>query len=380
MIYLIGFTVSCILIKWAESSKKKYGFAFLSFFALLIPILIAGFRAESIGTDIEIYVRPLFDAAKYARNYNEFMDLRWFSSWRYLWVRDYEIGFRTLVYLVTKIFDDFSAVLISIHTFIIVPIYFALCKYRKYFPIWLGMLIFYLMDFNTSLNMMRQFIAIAILFYGFHHLVLNNNKTKYLLFVCGAMLFHTSAFLGFVIYFVYEFFKSDLNFALRVGPLKMNKSLKILLVMVVSLGVLFTLDQISGLLGAIGLGRFSGYISGDVGLQINQIIVRLPLLVLMFTHWKKMVKRGWNVHFFFIMTYLDILVSQLTSVNIYSGRIGEYFSIFNIIYLPLIYMATKQRVNKMILMGYVIAYLLFYWFYYFVFEGIHQTYPYLTSL
>lgn len=52
-----------------------------------------------------------------------------------------------------------GTVLFFIHALILAPIYLGLKRMKKSYPVYLGMLVFYLLFYNTSLNMMRQWIA-----------------------------------------------------------------------------------------------------------------------------------------------------------------------------------------------------------------------------
>lgn len=121
-------------------------------------------RADTIGTDVKVYVEPLYNAAKQSTGFSSYMNQRWYVIWRYMYVSKFEIGFTTLVYLIVKFGGSLGTVLFLIHALIVAPIYFGLKRMDKKYPIWLGMLVFYLMFYNTSLNMMRQWIAMAILF------------------------------------------------------------------------------------------------------------------------------------------------------------------------------------------------------------------------
>ena len=56
-IYLICFAVSCLLLKISEFTKKRIIYRIITAIALIIPCILAGFRADTIGTDVQVYVR-----------------------------------------------------------------------------------------------------------------------------------------------------------------------------------------------------------------------------------------------------------------------------------------------------------------------------------
>ena len=204
MIYIITFISSCVFLGLSEKSRSRYIKKLLVFIAILLPCILAGMRADTIGTDVKVYVEPLYNAAKQSTSFSSYMNQRWYVIWRYMYVSKFEIGFTTLVYLIVKFGGSLGTVLFFIHALIVAPIYFGLKRMDKKYPIWLGMLVFYLMFYNTSLNMMRQWIAMAILFWGLSYL-LTNKKKKYFIVVIVACLFHTSALMGFAIYFLYVY-------------------------------------------------------------------------------------------------------------------------------------------------------------------------------
>ena len=135
---------------------------------------------------------------------SSYMGQSWFYIWRYKYVHDFEIGFTILVYVIEKITESWSIVLFFIHVFIVTPVYIGLRRVHKTYPIYFGMLVFYLMFYNASLNMMRQWMAMAFLFMGFSYLFFENKK-KYCAIVVIACLFHISAVIGFVIMLIYMY-------------------------------------------------------------------------------------------------------------------------------------------------------------------------------
>lgn len=70
------------------------------------------------------------------------------------------------------------------------------------------------------------------------------------------------------------------------------------------------------------------------------------------------------------MLFFDLLMAQFTSVNSFAGRIGLYFSMFEIQAFPLIY--DKSR-RKIIVFMCLIGYMLFYWWFYYVLNGANAT-------
>ena len=164
MIYILFFLISCLFFWLSEKCKNRIARNLLAIIAILIPCILAGLRSDTIGTDVKVYVEPMYNAAKESHNLTDYMNQRWFVIWRYMYVNKFEIGFSFMIYFIQKFGGSLSIVLFFIQLLIIAPIYIGLKKINKPYPICFCMLVFFLLFYNTSLNMMRQWIAMAILF------------------------------------------------------------------------------------------------------------------------------------------------------------------------------------------------------------------------
>lgn len=381
MIYIVFFLISCFLIWLSEKSPSQNIRKFLAFIAILLPCILAGMRADTIGTDVRVYVEPMYNAAKQSTSFSSYMDQRWYVIWRYMYVGKFEIGFTTLVYLIEKLGGSLGTVLFFIHVLIVTPIYLGLKKMNKPYPVWLGMLVFYLLFYNTSLNMMRQWIAMSILFYGLAYLIVNEKK-KYFITVVVACLFHTSALMGVIIYFLYMYSQSKREY-IKIANFRLSGSLAPVKVFVYGCIVLLSLNVIAVLLRTIGLAKYAGYIQGNgsIYLMPNQIILRLPIIILLIIRWKRMLAEDELTPFYGSMIVLDLLASQLISINVYAFRIASFFSEYSMLsYSALVYAGNrKYRINRYVTLFYVLAYMVYYWMYYYVITGTHATFPYMFA-
>lgn len=140
VIYIAVFLMSCFLIWLSEKSPSRNVGKLLAFIAILLPCILAGMRADTIGTDVKVYVEPMYNAAKQSTNFSSYMSQRWYVIWRYMYVDKFEIGFTTLVYLIEKLGGSLGTVLFFIHVLIVAPVYLGLKKMNKPYPVCLGML------------------------------------------------------------------------------------------------------------------------------------------------------------------------------------------------------------------------------------------------
>lgn len=381
MIYIVFFLISCFLIWLSEKSPSRYIGKLLAFIAILLPCILAGMRADTIGTDVRVYVEPMYNAAKQSNSFSSYMDQRWYVIWRYMYVNKFEIGFTTLVYLIEKLGGALGAVLFFIHALILAPIYLGLKRMKKSYPVYFGMLVFYLLFYNTSLNMMRQWIAMSILFYGLSYLIINEKK-KYFITIVVACLFHTSALMGLVIYFLHMYSQKQREY-IKIANFKLSGSLAPVKVFIYGCIVLLSLNVITFLLRTFGLAKYAGYIQGNGSIYFipNQIIFRLPIIILFIIRWRRILKEDELAPFYGSLLVLDLLASQLISINVYAFRIASFFSEYNMLsYSALVYAGNKKyRTNRYVTLLYVLAYMVYYWTYYYVITGTHATFPYMFA-
>ncbi|MSE09675.1 EpsG family protein, partial [Lactobacillus salivarius] len=95
IIYIVCFIFSLIFSYGYEKSNIKLLMAISLFF----PVAIAAFRADIIGTDVQVYARQLYNIAINSKNFDEFLNMKWYAIWRFKEVSEFELGYTILVYL-----------------------------------------------------------------------------------------------------------------------------------------------------------------------------------------------------------------------------------------------------------------------------------------
>lgn len=388
--YLLVFAVSTLLLAITEFNRKskysKYTNRLLVIIALLLPILLAGMRKIGVGTDTRIYTNNLAQVALQAENFFDYLSKKVFIVYQYEPVIDREIGYNILVYFAAKFLGSEQGVLLATHAIIIIFVYKGLkyisSMYSK-FSVSFGMLTFYLLYFGTSLNAMRQWLAMAILFYAFRFL-LEKKNTKFFISVIGATLFHTSAIImGVVLWIIYKYinentFKVKIKFKIRFKNIKDNAFYKLLFLGVVGIISLSAIHIIGAVLSHLG-GSFARYVdvylTGQIDFSLNQIIRRLPILVILVLNWKRMRRKTNLTPFLYAMVIMELLTTQLISLFAQSGRIGYYFSMFNIILYPEL-IRVQAKKNKLFLSIILFAYIFGVFYYEYVYMGWNEIIPY----
>lgn len=384
--YLLCFTISVFSFFIAEKVNKNKIFSCLAaLIGILVLCLLAGLRSENIGTDIGAYTKPIYTAAISSSTFTEYLSSSWYAQWRYLYVHDFEIGFTTLVFIITKIFNSFPVVLFSIELCIVVPIYLSL-KNIKGISASFGMLVFCLMFYNVTFNIMRQWIAMALILYAFSF-VINNNKKAALILLLIAVAFHTTALIAFVLYAMYYYTvilpKNGNKFVkIRIDSCAFTYdeyTRRIIVIFIISILFLIFFGLLPNILNLLGLSKYAYYISGSITLSINGILLRLPIIILFIIYFRKIQDKTKWAPFLLAVLLVDVVFSQLSSIASQSWRISAWVSFFNIISYPILLSSISNKRSVYLIRFIIFIYMVLYWLYYFVFQGVHQTIPYVFS-
>lgn len=384
--YIICFALSIAILIFSQKVKRSQQL-FLIVIAILIPCILAGYRADSIGTDVNVYLRPIYNAAKNSSNFSEYLNFSWFHIYKYNYVKDYEIGFVSVVYITAKIFHNIFATKFIIEFLILCPICVVLRRYNDKTPLWVGMAAFYLLFFNQSLNLMRQYIAVSFLLLAIIGYLKNRKTWFYITFQVIAFLFHTSSIIGLGIFVIARYLLDDDKFENESVSSKKKRYLKQLFsVSMIGIIALLSFEVISIVLISIGLGQYIGYISGNLSFMINQVIIRIPILLLCFFAWSELCGSFDNTNFLIAMVIYTIIFSQFAGSSTFGARIAVYFSIFQIVLLPrltairsgLLKVKIDSKRNISFYPLLVFFYLVFYWSYFYVILGMDATMPYIA--
>lgn len=335
-IYFGTFFLSTFFLLIAEKTRSPYRKIIIAI-GLFMPIMLAGMRKIGIGTDTEVYVNVLYEAAHGSSGFFNYLGQKVYSSFQMKPVTSWELGYNLLVYISTKITNSYQGVLFATHLLTVTFVYKGLEKLDANFSRAFAMLIFYFMFYASSLNLMRQWIAVAIIFYGFHFIQDGQTK-KYLFCVVLAMLFHNSAIVGIIIWLIYNFFeKFNSKRGLAIGGKELDSNLNNLIIFtIVCVAFLLGISIVANILGSINavFARYARlYISGSVKLMPMQIIRRLPIILLLIVNWNRLNSIEKNVPFYYAMVVLDVAISQLGSLTSQSSRMGYFFSVFEIVIL-----------------------------------------------
>lgn len=374
MIYLISFGISIFFIWLAKFFEKKLRFLFL-IIGILITCVLAGLRSSTVGTDINWYALPLYNNALRATDFSSFYNSTYFPPNQYLsYAKDIEIIYLLSVYACAKLNFGLNGLLFISQLLIEIPLIIALYintnNKKNYFSILCALLFFYFISFNRSLNLMRQFIACSFFILSFTLLLRKKIVLCILLFVI-AVLFHNSILFCLIIPILYLLFTNKFYMAF-------NHTLRCLLIVLffafLFILILFGSSIIASLLNTIG-SQYASYITGDLHFSVNQIIIRLPLIIIFLISSRDIFEYSSKKYYFYLsILLLDLCVSQLSTIgNAY--RISYYFLFFDVLFIESAFDALSGR-KKIFVFMLLLVYCLVFWIFFIYNENSGETIPF----
>lgn len=206
-----------------------------------------------------------------------------------------------------------------------------------------SLIIFITVFYLESLNIIRQWLAVALMFYAFKY-VLKKSLLKYLLCIVIAFFMHSSAIICIPIYFIFNY----LPFILIVGC---------------SLLFLFFSEQILSFvfsLSFLGLGKYSGYLKSfeNAGSQkvvyFFYILFILSIFIYLFSGKNKQLAN------FIKLSAVGLIFPTVIGSQL-GIRMALYYNCFYIISLPLFFNKIKLHFIKRN------VFLIPFYFYYFLY-------------
>ena len=308
LFYIFAFSGSAYLLGFIKEnqSKKTFFYRFVVICALAIPIIVAGYRA--CGTD----------TISYMYKYVKIIDTPWSK------ILDFTNGIGEAGHkILTKILAYFSHIRIyfGCYAFLTVFLVYKVSLYIKNENVAMSMLIYYFVFFAFSLNGMRQYLAIAIIAFSFKY-ILKKSFSKYIVTVCFATLFHTSAIFTIPLYFLWTKKDRLLSWWI-VAPI-------LIVVGIAGLNLESILEYISFLdIESTAIQRYTTYTSLDEA-RNRDFYLNLLVLFITLLHYHRLKEVNNKNEFFIILMFIGTLLGVCGFVSPYAKRISLYFSIAEI--------------------------------------------------
>ena len=331
--------------------------------AILIPCVLAGIRAESVGIDVQVYAKPEFLTASHSS-----------SFFQYLSYSACEPLYSLLVFFCAKVSDSISILLFATQLLTILPVY--LCAYiqRKKTSMTMTMMAYLFIYYNLSLSIMRQSVSMAIVLLVFTLYLSEHRFSKKMIpLIVTAGLFHYFAFLIVAVLFAIEVSISSRRSTLQKG-------LIIVVIMYVMVNIRYFTALFANLFPEV-FGKYASTLNriNYSGFSFTDTVMKFVFLVLCILPKYRVSKDDKKIIEKY--TYMVILgfVFQLTSyISEYLLRISYYFQFFMILPLGSIEKAFSRKDKYVVCIGTAI-YTLIYWYIVYISWNWHGTYPYLLK-
>lgn len=314
-LFLIAFSVFLyVLLKPSINltNKKVYiVLVMLSFF------IVAGFRDFSIGIDTKQFTNA-FNLIVEGR------DTR------------YELGFVYLCKIIGYFTSDAGVLLILVSMLGSITIGYLI--YKESSNVLLSVLLFMFLNFYfLSMNMMRQWIALCIVLFGYELFL---TKDKYLLFFAScifAFLFHKTALCCLLFIPIRVFKKFHFSDLFMLVVVSISATLFVFSSKILPL-VLGIFDYKEYLLSEFTKGsNIAGY-----------LLFAVSFLLMVITYYYGHVKDGENKEYFLVICLAVVIFSLGIKISIFE-RIANYFYIFTVFKFPSVLSSIKIKSNEIII-------------------------------
>ena len=362
VVYMLTFAISMIISKLYQnySIRKndimpKYKRVIWFLFIIAGPVFVSSIRYD-VGTDYFAYIR-------------------WFDNINSLPLGDVigSYGKEPLYLILNKVAfllfkEPWGIFLLSsflIHIFVIAGIDF----FKAYLNIPMALFIYYMYHFSYGLNIMRQMIAIAIIFYSLKY-IYKKQALKYILLVIIASMFHNSAMISLLFYVVvYFLYNNNLN----------NKVKKILYYITILLSPVIVYFGIEILIKIPIFARYERFIYDEVDLGIGFLISIIPIILPIFIFRKQILTKNRLFEPFIYLLLLNIPFSVVGYIANWGGRIALYTRMFYYILPPILVNSLYIKNNRRVIELYYVIYFLLYYFVQFVIvNNTGEVFPYNT--
>ena len=378
--YIVTFFVTALLVYIASRLPNRLAASITGISAVIILTLLAALRSTSVGTDIKYYILMPF----YWAGENELHLVPFFQNFRRM-----EPALNALMFIAVKIGSPhFAMGVLSLITNSF--IYAGICEKHKSGDRWFVWALYCFLFFNDTLNIMRQYVAVSVLFY----MMAKNKRIKVIEVILLSLLAVSFHYVGIFIPFVFLLYKIIDSSSIRIW---IRSILSVVLISI-------------PLIGPVALGTIIGYLVENYGETFSKykyfiygregnglLTVNKPQLLLVlisaavicaglfcsgsYTVGKRSLKRllhrrNSNQHVFqnCIMAAVDAIYCARN--NIINGRLQYFFSIFRLDYLSVPLRRMTPRVKK-IVQVILIMIAVFYWAYEYVYLNTGRTSPYM---
>ena len=380
MAYLAAFTISTLLALFSESVYKQYsfrtgrrsgGWVVFACLAVVSVSVLNWVRDYSIGTDVLVYGNKTFIMSYMTNSFLEYFD------YCDHYIGMHEIGYAFLNFVVSRFSHSAHDLYLVIGLITNGLAYATVCRCRKFCPVPLAWLTYLLVFYPTTLNILRQGLAIVILAYAFCGIGKTGWK-RYLIWVAVAFTIHQSAAFGVVLLPLYALLMKCEN---KQGD-GMADAKRALVISVVFIAVVAVFSTAFGVLSDLGIlpAKYGQYleVSRVEKSLTNSILIRLPFVIL--SAWLILGRReklGAAELCLAVFILCEFSLLPLQNVSDAAFRIALYFGIFKMVAYPMV--LYRLDMPRWLTVPVFLAYIVFIFVFQVVVSGNGAVYPFLMA-
>lgn len=364
MFWLLLALSNCFLAYLAEKQYDMDNKKCIIWLCIIIAIdtFFVGLRDFSVGIDTGVYIEDYYIYAN-NRSFTELLDLE----------NGYDLGFLIIAYISGLLSDNPQSLLILTEFLIIGFICMGLYEYKKSLSLNMPMFfsLFWLLYGNETYNLMRQFCAIAILFYAFS-LFLRGKWMFYIILQFLSYFFHSSSviFIAVPILSIISNFKGRVKYSLLLFFV-------IGIISFISMYFLF-LDYIGnlGILKDVYIDRYglgSDYENNSISFGVRYILQYLMPIILIFFIFREK-KLDMQQRFMLLALFIiSCSIEQMRFVMIFFARLSYYWGMVFIVYFSYV-IKQKGKYVPFIAIYFLLYFIIAYNNYTLVIPGAHYFY------
>ena len=369
MIYPVCFFISVFFAYLAKRSRRKAAFLLFSVLSIAVTVVLAGLCGVTVGIDTHNYFEGSWARAvaladlslpEYVVAYVEGSRSR------------FEALFGLLLGIVVRTTGSYQVFLGMVHLIIIGGVYIGAFRFRHHASPELTLLLFYLLYYGQSLNIFRQYMAMAVIFAAAADIE-QGKHLRYVFFVALGFLFHNTGVIGLAPLMVYRVLYP-------ANPRRDTTMLRKLVTCTAIVGGAVAFVPLAKWLIQIGIlsRKYLYYFNGEEVSSYKLVFMFLAVEVVgMVIFWKRFRKNNIRAEFYlFCSVSFMALYAMGTTIN-YGRRIAAYFAFLNIISLGMMVNGQKLRSNRRLVCAAVVLVVLVYWGYAYYLRNAHGVMPYV---
>lgn len=276
----------------------------------LILFLYASLRAHNLQPDIPIYVNYFNKYATY--DYQEITMI--FSG------TAKDPTFHFVGWLFSKVFINVQWWLAFIAGISLAVFCYLFYKESKN-PILSVIGLISLGYFEFTLSGLRQAVALSFTMLSFFS-IKNKRPIKFIILVLLASLFHRTALIFLITY--------------PIANSKMNKMHFIVATVVIALFIFGQSFIRNFMQEYLEDTQYEGYINRTVNLTVSGLVIQLVIFIFCLYYYPAVSKNYKSANILYNMSYLGVLFQIFSSMIAEMFRVSMYFSVFNLILIPMV--------------------------------------------